>query len=256
MATPAIMSPISTLTNSSVIIRRPRSLRESAIEEQHARAVDEERADRRRNRPDGEARRLDVNAVLVEKAANEQDRADRDEDVLAEEDADVVGRRGVRANPESRRIVDLAEPRLRRRLGHRRDERPHHLRLPAERRQPERRGELANGEVDEQQAARSSRRECCETTMRARSLSPARSRSPITGSASQTDGTDAAVDERLAERRDDVGERVAGGEARGDRRGDDDRERIESQGEPRDDDQDADERKHARFYSPSPLGTS
>ena len=135
---------------------------------------------------------------------------------------------------------------LRRRLGHRRDERTHHLRMSAERHESERRRDLADGEIGEEQSAR--RRDADARDHRARALlesgaleqSDDRKREP-------DDGDRTAVDERLAERGDDVEDRVAGGESGGDRRGRDDEQRIQSQGEADDDDENADEWKHARI---------
>ena len=104
--------------------------------------------------PDRERRRLDVNAVLIEESANEQDRADRDEDVFAEEESDVVHRGGVRADAIARRVATARRAILGRGFGHRRDERSHHLRMSAERREAERRGDLADDEVGEEEPAR------------------------------------------------------------------------------------------------------
>ena len=69
----------------------------------------------------------------------------------------------------------------------------------------------------------------------------------MTGSASQTIGDRAALDERLAERGDDVEDRVAGGEPGNDRRRRDDEQRIQSEAKAYDDDEDSDEWKHARI---------
>ena len=87
-----------------------------------------------------------------------------------------------------RSLRQLAVLVLGRALGHRRDERTHHLRVPAERSEAERGGDLPDREVDERTrdvvAAR-----IPATTARARSFSPARSSRPITGSTSQTMAT-------------------------------------------------------------------
>ena len=148
---------------------------------------------------------LDVNAVLLEEALDEQDRADGDEDVLAEEERDVVDRRGVCADAiracasAARRTSFSAAPSA---IGA--IERPHHLRMPAERGEAERGGDLPDREVGEQHADVVAARNCRDERSRARSLSPARSSRPITGSTSHTIATYRLVDERLAERGDDV----------------------------------------------------
>ena len=79
---------------------------------------------------------------------------------------------------------------------------------------------------------------------RARSLSPARSSMPMTGSASQTSATDREFTNALPNSPMTWNERVAGRETGGDRGGGDDEERVDAKGETNNDDGDADEGKH------------
>ena len=54
---------------------------------------------------------------------------DREEDVLAEEQADIVGRRRHRLDPFGRALVELTVLLLRGRNRHRGNQRPHRLRM-------------------------------------------------------------------------------------------------------------------------------
>ena len=153
---------------------------------------------RGRDRPQRHLQRLDAHAVLLEEALDEQDRADGDEHVLAEEQPDVVGRRGVGAHEPPLRLAERAEPRLRGPLGHGRDERPHHLRVPAERGEAERGGDLAEREVGEEHAPRRGRPQPRDAP--ARVLAQPRALEQADGGEHQPHGRDVAVlDERAAE---------------------------------------------------------
>lgn len=114
--------------------------------------MDHERADCRWYCPDRELDWLDMDAVLIEKAPDEEDRADRDEDVLAEEERDVIHGRGVGSDSVSYPLRQLSVTILGGGLRHRRDEGAHHLRVSAERRESQRGGDLADREVDEENA--------------------------------------------------------------------------------------------------------
>src|SRR5262249_22681603 len=124
------------------------------VEAEEPRPVDEERHDRRRDRPDREAERVDLVALLREEALHEEDRADGDEDVLAEEKPDVVGGGGVGADAPADLVGERAEAALGGGLGHRREERPHHLGMAAERGEAEGGGDLSDREIDEEDASR------------------------------------------------------------------------------------------------------
>src|SRR5438045_1999936 len=112
--------------------------------------MNDERADRRRNCPDGEIGWLDVDAVLIEESLDQKNRADRDEDVFAEEKRDVVDSRRVGADETPRPDRQLTVTGFGSAFGHRRDQRPHHLRVSTERSEPEGGGDLSEAEVDEQ----------------------------------------------------------------------------------------------------------
>ena len=58
-------------------------------------AMDQQGGDCGRNGPNGEMQGRDYNAVLLKEALDQQDRGDRDENVLAEKHADIVCRRGI-----------------------------------------------------------------------------------------------------------------------------------------------------------------
>src|SRR4051794_14047826 len=94
--------------------------------------MDHECANGGRDRPDSEISGVDTNPVLVEETANQQDRANGDENVFAEKQGDVVYRRGI--GPDSMPDLErqLAIVVLRGALSHRRDQWPHHLRMPTE----------------------------------------------------------------------------------------------------------------------------
>ena len=94
--------------------------------------MDDQRADRCRYRPNRQLGRLDVDPVLVEKAANQQDGSDRDEDILAEEEGDVVDRCGVGPDAVADVLRQLAVFILGGAFCHRRDQRAHHLWMPTE----------------------------------------------------------------------------------------------------------------------------
>ena len=115
--------------------------------------MDDERADRGRESPRSRAPPARHDAVLIEKALDQQDRADGDEDVLAEEERDVVRRRGsargsgiasAAANSPYRFSAAASA------IGA--IERTHHLRVSAERGQAERGRDLPYGEIGEQDA--------------------------------------------------------------------------------------------------------
>ena len=67
-----------------------------ALEQPQSEPVDDERADRAGDRPQGQLERLKIIAVGRERLLDQHDRTDRNEDILAEEQPDIVGRRGHR----------------------------------------------------------------------------------------------------------------------------------------------------------------
>ena len=191
------------------------------------------------------AGRLDVDPARVEKAADQQNRADRDEDVFAEEESDVVCRGSVRAHVISHAIADLSESVFGGGFGHRRDERTHHLRMAAERREAERRGDLADREVREQQASRRRDVDACHQRSCAL-LEACALEHADDGQRKPHDGDRAAFDERFAEGGNDLDGLLSGGESRRNGGAGDDEERIQSKGKADDDDQNANERKDGK----------
>ena len=67
--------------------------------------MDEEGADRAGDRPQREVQRLDIVTIGREDLLDQDDRADGDENVLAEEEADIVGRRRHRLHVLGRVLV-------------------------------------------------------------------------------------------------------------------------------------------------------
>src|SRR4026208_1615627 len=118
------------------------------IEQQQPRAMDYERANGSRNRPDCELHRLHQNSVLLEEALDEEYRADRDEDVFAEEEGNVVDGGSVCPDLVAHRLWKLAVLVFRRTLRHWCDQRAYHLCVTAQRSKAEGGGDLADGEVD------------------------------------------------------------------------------------------------------------
>ncbi len=90
-------------------------------------------------------------------------------DVLAEEQPDIVGRGRHRLHPLGRLLVELAMLLLGRGERHRRDQRADGLRMARDRRQAERREDLPEAEIDDEQppgrcaahSAISARARCC-----------------------------------------------------------------------------------------------
>ena len=177
-----------------------------------------------------------MNAGLLHHALDEQDRSDGDEDVLAEEHTDVVGRCGVRANLLARGIVEIGNVAFRRTLRHRRNEWAHHLRMPAERYEAECGGDLAHCQIRQQHAPGGSALHARHHI--ARTL-------PEPGALEEADHRQHQPDDRdvptLGERAAKCGQRAHQTESAG-KPGDkagagDDEQRIESECEPEDDDQ-------------------
>src|ERR1700737_1963911 len=109
--------------------------------------MDDERTDSGGDCPECELCRLDVNSILVEESLDQENRPYRDEDVFTKKEGDVVDRRRVRADFVTHRLRELSVLILGGALSHRRDEWPHHLCVPTQRRQPERGGDLPDSEV-------------------------------------------------------------------------------------------------------------
>lgn len=116
--------------------------------------VDQESENRGRNAPQRDMQRLGLNAAgLQHKVVHEDDRAEGHEDIFAEEQPDVVGRGRHGAQTVAGALRQLAVAVFRCPFRHRRQQRPHHLRMPAQAGQPHRRGNLAHEQVYDQQTA-------------------------------------------------------------------------------------------------------
>ena len=116
--------------------------------------MDQEGADRGRYRPHRQLEGRQRDPEACERALDQQDRRDREENILAEEQPDIVGGRRHRFHMLRGVLVELAVLLLRGGDHHRRDERPHGLRMPRDRSQAERGEDLADREIDDQQPAR------------------------------------------------------------------------------------------------------
>src|SRR5512132_2706105 len=110
--------------------------------------MDHEGADRGGDCPDRKLRGLDANTVLLEKSADKKYGADRDEDIFAEKEGDVVDGGSVGPDSVPRSLGKLAVLILGCAFRHRRNERTHHLRVSAQRGKTECRGDLPDGEVN------------------------------------------------------------------------------------------------------------
>ena len=108
---------------------------------------------RRRYRPKRKVDGRDHVTALLQKALHQQNRTDGDEYILAEEQPDVVGRGGVGPDLHARGCRDGAAPFLGR-LGHRCDQRAHHLRLAEERVQSQGGSDLAQQQIPQEHARR------------------------------------------------------------------------------------------------------
>ncbi|MNL28400.1 hypothetical protein D3C87_1500410 [compost metagenome] len=97
---------------------------------------------------------------------HQRDGAEGHEDVLAEEQADVVGSGAEGQHALAHRLGQVPEAVLGRALGHRGQQRTHHLRMPAQAGQPHGGGQLAHGEVDDQQAANRGRGDARDPRLR------------------------------------------------------------------------------------------
>ena len=104
------------------------------------------------NRPDCELRRLDVDSILVQESFDEQDGSDRNEDVFAEEQCDVIDGCCVRSDPVANFVWKNAVAVLCSALRHRSDQWSHHLWVSTERGETERSGDLAHCEVRQENA--------------------------------------------------------------------------------------------------------
>ena len=119
--------------------RRSLALRVAHLARQRARRGDTggTRGRRTRSRPSAGPRTRRCSGstsmpALVQEGRDQHDRAEGDEDVLAEEQPDVVGGRGQRAQLVADAIGQRAVAGLGGALGHRRDQRPHHLHVAAQ----------------------------------------------------------------------------------------------------------------------------
>src|SRR6185503_12588189 len=124
------------------------------IKEQEPRRLNEESADRTWKRPNRKLKRRQLDPVRLQRALNQQDRGNGDENVLAEEQADIVGRRRHRGHMLSGRLVELPMLLLGGGKRHRRDQRPDRLSLARHRSQAERRKDLAETEIEDEHPPR------------------------------------------------------------------------------------------------------
>src|SRR3954468_10474063 len=92
----------------------------------------DERGERGGDRPLGQLRGFDDDAALLEKAFDQENGADGNEDVFAEEESDIVDGSSVGANVESRLVRQRSMLLFSGRFGHGREKWPHHLRVTAE----------------------------------------------------------------------------------------------------------------------------
>ena len=131
---------------------------------------------------------------------------------------------------------------LRRPFGHWRDERPHHLRMTAQRYEAERRRGLSQGKVNEQHASGRGGFDAADHVTGA-FLEPRALGEPNNRQGQPHDGDVATVHERLAEGGDDGRQRLPACEPCGDTGQSDHQQRIEAKRKAEDDDQNADERQ-------------
>ena len=103
--------------------------------------------DRGRDGPQGDAQRLGCDVVLLQHRLDQQHRAQSDEDVLAEEGPDIVGAGGVGAEQHAALFGDRAGLGLFGAFDHRRDQRPDHGGVSAEREQAQRGADLTRREI-------------------------------------------------------------------------------------------------------------
>ena len=90
---------------------------------------------------------------LQHKVVHEDDRAEGDKNIFAEEQPDVIGRRRHRAQAVAYIARQRAKALFRRPLRHRRQQRAHHLRMSAEAGQPQSGGGFAHKQIDDQQTS-------------------------------------------------------------------------------------------------------
>ena len=98
------------------------------VEQKQPRGMDDESGDCGGDCPDRQLQRRQEDIIAFEHLLDQDDGADREEDVLTEEEADIVGGRGIGLHLVAGFLVQLAPP-FRRSHRHRRDERPHRLRM-------------------------------------------------------------------------------------------------------------------------------
>jgi hypothetical protein len=204
--------------------------------------MDQEGDDRGRDRPDRQLERRQLIAVGRQGLLDQDDRADRDEDVLAEEQADIVGGSRIALHLFGGFLLELAMLLLGRGQRHRRDQRPHRLGMAGNRREAERSRHLPEEQVDDQQAADRRRPDPGHHRCRALLQSVALEQ-PDDGKHDPDDSDDPIVVERLAEGGDHLGEPHAAEQTGGQRRHGNDEHRIEPKQETDDDDQDARKRE-------------
>src|ERR1700678_2915918 len=106
-----------------------------------------------RYRPNRKRKRLHRVTRLIEHAFDQKDRSDGDEDIFAEECADIVRRGRIGAGQKVCFLVERAAMCIRCRFGHRRDERAHHRRLSVDL-NSERDRDVAQEKIAEQKPSR------------------------------------------------------------------------------------------------------
>ena len=194
------------------------------------------------HRPQRQLRRRDRYSVLLQKTADQQDRADGDEDVLAEEERDVVDRGGIGADKIAGFLVERGVA-LGRRFRHRRDDGAHHLNGSAKRGEAERRSDLADGEIEDEDAARAGALQLADE--RAGALADAAALQEADHRQHQpSDGDEAIGDKRFAQHGDNHERREACRKAGHQSRERHHQERIDPQGEAQNDDGDARKNQH------------
>jgi len=117
--------------------------------------MDGECANSCRNPPERDADRLDFDARLTQERGHQHDRAESHEDIFAEEQADVIGRCGIRSQLVANLLRQCPKTGFGSTFCHWCEQRSHHLWMAAQAGKTDGCGHLACAKVDNQQAARS-----------------------------------------------------------------------------------------------------
>ena len=167
---------------------RPRSSRGCGVEPAQVPGVDQESRDRGRDAPHGHAQRIDLQSLgRARWSASARWRRTRRTRPRRRTGRRCPWRRSWRgcAGAWPRRACAVRVARLGRRFGHRRDQRPHHVRMAAQAGQAEGGRHFAHQQINRQQPSRWWPNGFCAMLACACSFRPARSSRPIAASGSR-----------------------------------------------------------------------